>query len=104
MPYRLSFVNSKQRDPDKRALEAQRHAQDVHREASQYGSAREAPGPWLVAAEAWEVAADALEEAGWTGPAEYANATAHNIYTTIRYAYAPIESRELYRQRRRRTG
>ena len=92
------------RDPDERARLAYNHALDVTKDAIEYGSAREAPRPWLRAADAWEVAADAFEEAGLPEKANQANASAHNIYETIRYGYEPKESRELYRERRRRAG
>ena len=92
------------RDPDEHAARAYRHALDVTAEAQTYGSAREAPRPWLEAAEAWEVAADAFEEARLPDKADQANVTAHNIFATIRLAYVPTESRELYRQRRRRSA
>lgn len=91
------------RDPDERAGAAYRHALEATEQAASYGSAREAPRPWLEAADAWEVAADAFEEARLPDKADQANATAHNIFATIRLAYVPIESREIYRERRRRS-
>ena len=96
------------RDPDDRSRAAYSHALDVTREASSHGSAREAPRPWLEAAEAWEVAADAFEEARLPDKANQANATAHAIFVSIAGAYRPIESREMYsspeRRRKRREG
>ena len=78
-------------------MSAYRHALDVTQEAASHGSAREAPGPWREAADAWEVAKDAFLEAGLLDKAEQANATAHNIFASMRSG--PTMSREMYRRR-----
>lgn len=92
---------------EERALDMFQHAADMSVEVGRlYGSASEAPRQWLEVADAFEVAADALEEAGRLTMANQANAYAHNIFVTIRSGYGPIESWELYQthgRRRRRS-
>lgn len=77
------------RDPRERAEDALAHARRLQDEATRRGSAWDDPRRWLAVAAAFEVAADASEEAGWEGRAAYANAAAKNIYQAVSLAYEP---------------
>lgn len=72
------------RDPTERAWEAYHYALRLNNEAGRHGPAREAPAQWREALEAWEVAADAFEEAGEFERALQARNVSHNIKASLR--------------------
>lgn len=78
----------RRRDPSYR--EAVSYAEDLQRLAREKGSTRTASNAWADVAEAWEVAADALEQAGKLAQADEARARVNQLFTALARSRAPL--------------
>ena len=97
---------SRMRDPRERARQrandAFAYAVELRRDTAWRGNVHEEPRRWLEVAEAFEVAADAMEEAGWEDRAEHYHSLARAIYEATSRAYEPTLPREVWKRTRTR--
>ena len=94
-PY-LSVAPPPRGAENERALQAYEYALHLEVEAlaHEYEHVAIPTRRWLEAADAWEVFADAAEEAGLSDVQEQAHEKAEEIRDRIRRTYAPVESVE----------